>query len=100
MKKIHESKMVFSAESLDNSGTRVACGFIPKSSPNPLGERVIESITMFVTGDLAFLAMILGREGMSGHWCHICMALNRGVENTNEVSVGRQIIPTMLLLID
>ena len=77
MKKIHESKMVFSAESLDNSGTRVACGFIPKSSPNPLGERVIESITMFVTGDLAFLAMILGREGMSGHWCHICMALKK-----------------------
>ena len=39
---------------------------------------LIESITIFVTGDLVFLEMILGREGVSGHWCHICMILKRG----------------------
>jgi len=27
---------------------------------------------LFVTGDLAFYAMALGRESMSGHWCFLC----------------------------
>ena len=29
--------------------------------------------TMYVVGDLAFYAMVLGKEGMSGNWCHLCM---------------------------
>ena len=27
---------------------------------------------MFLTGDLSFLAMMLGKEGYSGHWCYYC----------------------------
>ena len=27
---------------------------------------------MYVTGDLAWLSTMLGKEDMSSHWCHIC----------------------------
>ena len=30
------------------------------------------SVDLYVTGDLAFYAMVLGKEGMSGNWCHLC----------------------------
>eukprot|EP00984_Skeletonema_dohrnii_P005248 scaffold1837_cov120-Skeletonema_dohrnii-CCMP3373.AAC.1 len=30
------------------------------------------SVILFVTGDLAWYACILGKESMSGHWCHLC----------------------------
>ena len=29
-------------------------------------------VNLYVTGDLAFYAMIMGKEGMSGNWCHLC----------------------------
>ena len=32
----------------------------------------IERVRLYVTGDLAFYAMALGRESMSGHWCYLC----------------------------
>ena len=27
---------------------------------------------LYVVGDLAFYGMVLGKESMSGHWCHLC----------------------------
>ena len=29
------------------------------------------SVDIYVTGDLAFYAMVMGKEGMSGNWCHL-----------------------------
>ena len=29
-------------------------------------------VNLFVTGDLAFYAIVLGKEGMSPKWCHLC----------------------------
>jgi hypothetical protein len=31
-------------------------------------------VDMYVTGDLAFQAMALGKESMSGWWCMLCKA--------------------------
>ena len=31
-------------------------------------------VTIYITGDLAMYAMVLGKEGMSPHWCHLCQA--------------------------
>jgi len=43
---------------------------------SPTEFRDIKSFTnlipMYVTGDLAFFVMALGRESMSGHWCYLC----------------------------
>ena len=43
-------------------------------------------VTMYVVGDLAFYGMILGKEGMSGKWCHLCQLSGR--EFTDLVKVG------------
>jgi hypothetical protein len=32
----------------------------------------IPNVEVHVTGDLAFLAMVFGKESMSGHWCMLC----------------------------
>ena len=29
-------------------------------------------LNLYVTGDLAFYAIVLGKEGMSPKWCHLC----------------------------
>ncbi len=34
-------------------------------------------VDMYVTGDLAFQAMALGKESMSGWWCMLCKASRR-----------------------
>jgi len=34
--------------------------------------KCMNKLFMYVTGDLAFYAMALGRESMSGHWCFLC----------------------------
>ena len=42
---------------------------------------------VFVTGDLAFQAMALGKESMAGHWCMQCKAANTNFQTT--ASCGR-----------
>jgi len=34
--------------------------------------KILNKVFMYLTGDLAFFAMALGRESMSGHWCFLC----------------------------
>jgi len=36
------------------------------------GTMAILQVDLYVTGDLAFQAMALGKESMSGHWCMQC----------------------------
>ena len=57
---------------LDNEN-KVICKFGPP--PVDLGRerlKTIERVRIFITGDLAFFVMALGRESMSGHWCYLC----------------------------
>ncbi|EJK66743.1 hypothetical protein THAOC_12304, partial [Thalassiosira oceanica] len=43
----------------------------------------VQKIEIYVTGDLAFHAMALGREGMSGNWCLLCNLMKSQYENIN-----------------
>ena len=50
----------------NNVKGQIECKFIETSSPNSL------TVDMYVTGDLAFQAMALGKESMAGWWCMLC----------------------------
>ena len=43
--------------------------------PTPRGKTICSSLWLrfFVTGDLAFYVIVLGKEGSSPHWCLGCM---------------------------
>ena len=68
--KISESKVTIQYES-GNAG-KIVCGLITKTSPNPNRARTVDHVTMYVTGDLAWLAAMLGKEDMSSQCCHLC----------------------------
>ncbi len=44
---------------------------LTKFKPQKL--HLVENITIYVTGDTAFLVMVLGMEGMSSHHCIHCL---------------------------
>ena len=73
LKKISESKVTIQYES-GNAG-KIVCGLITKTSPNPNRARTVDHVTMYVTGDLAWLAAMLGKEEISSQWCHLCRLL-------------------------
>ena len=54
----------------NNVNGQIECKFVDTSSPNSL------SVDMYVTGDLAFQAMALGKEKMAGGWCMLCKSAN------------------------
>ena len=43
-----------------------------KLAPTPPAGAMKINLDLYVTGDLAFYAMVLGKEDMSGHWCFLC----------------------------
>ena len=47
------------------------------------GDIIVKALKvhLYVTGDLAFYAMVLGKEGMSGHWCHLCKISRKDFDN-------------------
>ena len=40
--------------------------------PPTIGDLIKVQVSVFVTGDLTFQAMVLGREAMSGQHCMLC----------------------------
>ena len=34
--------------------------------------RTLEEVWVFISSDLTFFSVALGRESMSGHWCFLC----------------------------
>jgi hypothetical protein len=56
----------------DDQGN-ILCGF-GLTGQNTQHEVVqtISHVDLYVTGDLAFQAMAMGKESMSGHWCMQC----------------------------
>mmetsp|Transcript_24639 Transcript_24639/g.55200 ORF Transcript_24639/g.55200 Transcript_24639/m.55200 type:complete len:114 (+) Transcript_24639:841-1182(+) len=40
-------------------------------------------VTIDITGDLAMCAMVLGKEGMSPHCCHLCQATKEELQRSN-----------------
>jgi hypothetical protein len=50
----------------------ISCKFGPATSKNTQCViTTIPKVDLYVTGDLAFQAMMMGKESMSGHWCQM-----------------------------
>ncbi|KAL7530344.1 hypothetical protein ACHAXR_003439, partial [Thalassiosira sp. AJA248-18] len=47
--------------------------------------KCIDKIFLYITGDLSFYAMALGRESMSGHWCFLCKLCRSKFAKTDEI---------------
>ena len=54
----------------DNS--TVTCSFTPPTNPSIQVGIIALEVMIYITGDLKFQAMVLGREGMSGQHCLVC----------------------------
>ena len=50
---------------------------------SPIVQTIYRKVKIFVTGDLAFYAMVLGKEGMSPHWCHLCKLSRKEFQDMN-----------------
>ena len=70
LKRISESKVLLTK--LDDGS--VACALISEENEDecPPGSMVIPKVTIFNTGDLKWMAMLLGMDGMSMQWCIYC----------------------------
>ena len=42
-------------------------------------------INLYMTGDLAFYSLVLGKENMSGHWCWRCDLNSREWQDLTKV---------------
>ena len=69
---------------LDNDG-KVNCQFgNPPTQGTASNIKTLNKVRLFVTGDLAFYTMALGRESMSGHWCYLCMMRRTQFSDVNQ----------------
>jgi len=53
----------------------ITCSFLPATTNLPESDTTTSIRTranLYVTGDLAFYGMVLGRESMMGNWCYLC----------------------------
>jgi hypothetical protein len=59
----------------NNHNSKIHCKF-SKTSTIPFTQHLttIETVDCYITGDLAFQAMSMGRESMAGYWCLLCLA--------------------------
>ncbi len=55
----------------DDEGNKI-CKFGGTCPTTQHAATTIPHVDMYITGDLAFQAMALGKESMSGHWCMQC----------------------------
>jgi hypothetical protein len=56
---------------IDEKGT-ISCKFGALPTQHANTAKTIEKVDLYITGDLAFQALALGKESMSGHWCMQC----------------------------
>jgi len=58
----------------DGSGEKtISCSYDPDSSTECAMTSFQVTAGVYVVGDLACHGMVLGKESMSGKWCHLCM---------------------------
>ena len=71
LKTIHESKLLITKA--DDAST-ILCMFVKDDSggEDPESSHTISKVTIWNTGDLKWMAMLLGMDGMSGEWCIFC----------------------------
>ena len=70
---------------MDKDGTpTISCTYTPScGEPGATGPIQAE---LYIVGDLAFYGMLLGKEGISGKWCHLCKM--SAAEMTNLMASG------------
>jgi hypothetical protein len=56
----------------DKHNRKIRCKFSETTTMLPV--TTIEKVDCYITGDLAFQAMSMGRESMAGYWCMQCRA--------------------------
>ena len=56
-----------------NQSNKIVCSF-QQTNESIIGDVQSKSLraVLYVVGDLAYYGMVLGKEGMSGKWCHLC----------------------------
>ena len=62
----------------------VKCTIIPQAQTT---HNVAVWINMYVMSDLVFYGTVLGKEGMMGAWCYLCLLARRGFQDL--LSPGR-----------
>jgi hypothetical protein len=56
----------------EDADGKIICKFGETCPTTEDGVTTIPHVDLYITGDLAFQAMALGKESMSGHWCMQC----------------------------
>ena len=55
----------------DANGCVLSCSFSCFAAQQSECSVIQKNVHLYVVGDLAFYAMVLGRESMSGNWCYL-----------------------------
>ena len=75
MNEIAKGKLVFKQVADENGKARYKVELVPENDNVEINLTSIKPVkaTSYLTGDLEFLAMVLGREGYASWWCMYCM---------------------------
>ena len=77
-------KVTIYRDTLDKNKTKICFG-------NTHTHNVVlgyAEVDIFVTGDLAFYSMVLGKESMAGHWCWRCKLTKKQWTSNTDVCIG------------
>lgn len=55
----------------EDSNQELCVKFEPPTTPDSITSKTLK-VDTYITGDLAFQAMVLGKESMASHWCMLC----------------------------
>ena len=71
LRNMHESQFVIDEPDMDGV---ILCSFLQEDVQNHASSsHVIEHVELYNTGDLEWMAMLLGMSDMSNEWCLFCM---------------------------
>ena len=92
LKKINESKLVMTKD-----GDFIDCELHPEEYQNDSDDSVDIAIddALFITGDLKWLAMLLGMEDMSSYWCIHCLLGKSGFQDPDHIKGDQGTIDRM-----
>ena len=86
--RLSDSVHIISTQSLilfSDEKNSMNCSFLPPP-PSPLTQNKVSiQVSIYITGDLAFQANILGREAMSGQHCMMCKLVVKSSTNTDSL---------------
>eukprot|EP00985_Skeletonema_marinoi_P024333 scaffold16832_cov151-Skeletonema_marinoi.AAC.1 len=78
LKQIQLEKLLFGAV-MHEGGSKVSCSF----SATPGVASIPINVELYIVSDLAFTAVVLGKDGMSHSWCPMCKMRAAEMPNLN-----------------